>query len=68
MNTYTERKNSRRNWVLLENGEVIATFGSLRKICEYVEDDSFPSYWTLIREKDFPIITGEYKIYKVKHI
>lgn len=66
MNTYTDRKKAKRHYVLLKDCEVIATFGSLKKICNYM-GDAFPSYWTLVRREEFPIIVDDYKIFKVKH-
>ena len=67
MTTYKERKENQYNFVLLKEGVVIGTFGNLRKITEFVKDDNFPSYWTLVRKKEFPIKFGCYKIFKVKH-
>lgn len=68
MNTYADRKKARRHWILLDKCDVVASFGSLKKICEYMEGKEFPSYWTLVREKEFPIVVGDYKIFKVNHI
>lgn len=67
MTTYKERKENQYNFVLLKKGVVIGTFGNLRKITEFVEDDNFPSYWTLVRKKEFPIEFMDYRIHKVKH-
>ncbi len=67
MVTYKERKENKHNFVLVKDGEVLGTFGNLRKITEIVEDDDFPSYWTLVRKKEFPIEFMDYKIHKVKH-
>ena len=67
MTTYKERKENKTNFVLLKDCVVIGTFGSLKKITENVEDENFPSYWTLIRKKENPIEFDSYKIFKVKH-
>ncbi len=67
MTTYKERKKKQYNYVLLENGVVLGTYGNLKKITEFVDDDNFPSYWTLVRKKEFPIKFDNYKIFKVKH-
>ena len=67
MTTYKEQKENKMNYVLLKNGVVLGTFGNLRKITEIVKDDDFPSYWTLVRKKDNPILFEDYKIFKVKH-
>ncbi len=67
MTTYKERKKKQYNYVLLKDGIVIGTFGNLRKITEFIKDDSFPSYWTLVRKKVLPIEFENYKIFKVKH-
>jgi hypothetical protein len=67
MTTYKERKENQYSYVLLKNDDVLGTFGNLRKITEIVEDDNFPSYWTLVRKKEFPIEFMDYRIHKVKH-
>ena len=67
MNTYKDRKEKQRIYVLIKNNIVIATYGSLKKITELVKDDNFPSYWTLVRKKENPIIFDDYQIHKVKH-
>ncbi|WP_350284487.1 hypothetical protein [uncultured Croceitalea sp.] len=67
MVTYKERKQNQQNFVLLKDGVPLATFGNLKKITEWIEDDNFPSYWTLIRKKEFPLKLGPYCIYKVRH-
>lgn len=66
MITYKEQIKNKRNFVLVKNDVVIATFGNLRKLVDFVKDEKFPSYWTLIRKKKYPIIFNEYAIYKVK--
>lgn len=67
MTTYKERKENQQNFVLLKDGVPLATFGNLKKVVEFVDDNNFPSYWTLIRDKEFPKDIGNYSIYKVKH-
>ncbi len=67
MTTYKERKENKTNYVLLRDCVVIGTYGNLKKITENVEDDKFPSYWTLVRKSENPIEFGNYKIFKVKH-
>ena len=67
MTTYKERKENQYNFVLVKDDVVIGTYGNLRKITELVEDDNFPSYWTLVRKKEYPITFDRYKIFKVKH-
>jgi hypothetical protein len=69
MNTYKEQQENKHNFVLMKGSEVIGTFGNLRKICNFVTDESFPSYWTLVRknEEDYPISAENYTIFKVKH-
>lgn len=64
---YKDRQGNLQYYVLVKDGEVIATFGNLKKLCNYVDDDNFPSYWTLIRKKENPIIYNDYRIFKVKH-
>ncbi|WP_044402508.1 hypothetical protein [Lacinutrix sp. Hel_I_90] len=67
MTTYKERKENQYNFVLVKNDLVLGTFGNLRKITEFINYDGFPSYWTLIRKKKFPIKAGNHMIFKVKH-
>ncbi|TJY37712.1 hypothetical protein [Pontimicrobium aquaticum] len=67
MTTYKERKENQYNYVLVKDDIVIATFGNLRKITEFIKDENFPSYWTLVRKKEYPILASEWKIFKVKH-
>ena len=67
MVTYKERIKNKMNFVLVKDGEVLGTFGNLRKITEFVEDENFLSYWTLIRKENYPIEFGDYRIFKVKH-
>jgi len=67
MTTYKERMKNKMNFVLIKDDIVLGTFGNLKKITEFIEDDNFPSYWTLIRKNDYPIISENYKIFKVKH-
>ena len=64
---YEDGKKNRQTIVLLKNEEVIATFGNLKKVFEYLKDENdLPSYWTIAR-KQFPFSFGEYRICKVKH-
>ena len=67
MTTYKERMKNKMNFVLIKDDIVLGTFGNLKKIIEFVEDDKFPSYWTLVRKTENPIISDGYKIFKVKH-
>ncbi|WP_047549671.1 hypothetical protein [Psychroserpens sp. Hel_I_66] len=67
MTTYKERKENKTNYVLLRDCVVIGTYGNLKKITENVEDSNFPSYWTLVRNKEYPIEFDNYQIFKVKH-
>ena len=67
MTTYKEQQENKKSYVLVKDCEVIATFGNLKKICDHMEGKDFPSYWTLIRKKEYPIIIGGYSIFKVKH-
>lgn len=58
---------SKMNYVLIKGDIVLGTFGNLKKITDFVEDQSFPSYWTLVRKNENPIIHKDYRIYKVRH-
>ena len=67
MITYKERIQNKTNYVLIENDIVLGTFGNLKKITDFMKGKDFPSYWTLVRKKDYPIEFDNYKIFKVKH-
>lgn len=67
MSSYKEQQEKRYTFVLIKNGDVIGTFGNLRKITKYFAEEKFPSYWTLIRKKENPIELKDYKIFHVKH-
>jgi hypothetical protein len=67
MVTYKERIQNKKNYVLIENDIVLGTFGNLKKITDFMKGKNFPSYWTLVRKKDFPIKFDNYKIFKAKH-
>ena len=67
MSTYKEQQENRYDFVLLKGQNVLGTFGNLRKLVDFIKDEDFPSYWTLIRKKDFPVNYKNYKICRVKH-
>ena len=67
MTTYKEQQKDRTNFVLLENGNVLGTFGNLKKVCDFLQKKDFYSYNTVVRKKDFPIIYKDYSVWKVKH-
>ncbi|PLB20008.1 MAG: hypothetical protein TRG1_1272 [Flavobacteriaceae bacterium FS1-H7996/R] len=52
---------------MIKNDVVLGTFGNLKKITDFVEDENFPSYWTLVRKDEYPIEFEDYRIFKVKH-
>ncbi len=64
---YENAKENRQTIVLTKEGEVLAAFGSLRKVVNYIneKDGTNISYWTHSR-KQFPIVISPYKIWKVK--
>jgi hypothetical protein len=70
-NTY-QLKKKKTNCVLIFENQVIATFGNLKKLIDYVRANKLIdyekniSYWTLIRKKN-PIPFGKYSIFRVKH-
>ena len=66
MSTYKEQQEGKTYFVLIQGGVPIGTFGSLKKVCDFMEGKDFPSYWTLVR-KELPIIVGRHEIYKVPH-
>jgi hypothetical protein len=61
-------KRVHKTFVLSKDNEVLATFGNLRKLVNFLPKKQIPSYWTLIRIKENTIECNRgYKIYKVKH-
>lgn len=67
MVTYKEQQKNKMYFVLLKDGVPLGTFGNLKKITEFVKDEGFPSYWTLVRKDENPLKCGGYMIFKVKH-
>lgn len=67
MVTYKERMKNKMNFVLIKGDIVLGTFGNLKKITEFVEDEDFLSYWTLVRKEENPIEFKDYRIFKVRH-
>lgn len=68
MTTYQERKENLHYYVLQKDGEVLATFGNLRKVVSFMEQLGVnASYATLSRRKDFPVEYKGYDIWYVKH-
>lgn len=67
MTTYKEQQKNKMYYVLLKDGVPLGTFGNLKKITEFIKDEDFPSYWTLVRKDLNPLEYDNYKIYKVKH-
>ena len=67
MTTYKEQQKNKMYYVLLKDGVPLGTFGNLKKITEFIKDEDFPSYWTLVRKDLNPLEHDNYKIYKVKH-
>lgn len=67
MVTYKERQKNKKYYVLLQNGVPLGTFGNLKKITEFMDGKKFPSYWTLVRKEENPMVFEKYLIYKVKH-
>lgn len=66
MSTYKEQRENLQYYVLLKDGDVLGTFGNLKKIIEFLDGKDFYSYHTLVR-KEFPLEHNNYKIFKVKH-
>ena len=67
MTTYKERQENKYNFILLRKGVPLGTFGNLKKVVEFMGEEDFPSYWTLIRKSQYPLVYEDYSIYKVKH-
>ena len=67
MSTYKEQIEKRKVYVLIKNDIVLGVFGNLKKVCEFMDDEKFPSYWTLIRKKEDKIDWKEYSIQLVRY-
>ena len=69
MATYKEQLKNRYYYVLTEKNIPLATFGNLKKVSDYLEDEGkdFYKYNTLVRKEEFPVERGDLKVYKVKH-
>lgn len=66
MSTYKERMENKQNFVLINGGQVLGTFGNLKKVCDFLEGRNFYSYHTLSR-KTFPVSYNGFTLFKVKH-
>ena len=67
MATYKEQMSNKKSYVLLKDCDVLGTFGNLKKVCDFLDGEDFYSYNTIIRKKNFPIIYGNFKVFKTKH-
>ncbi len=67
MVTYKERQQNIKHYVLIKEGVPLGTFGNLKKVVEFMNGTDFPSYWTLIRKSENPMVYKEYSICQVKH-
>jgi len=67
MATYKEQIKNRKSFVLQLNDSVVASFGNLKKVCNFMKGKDFPKYNTIVRKKEYPITHKNYTLYKVKH-
>jgi len=69
MTTYKERQANLKMFVLQKGCVVLGTFGNLKKVCDFLKDEDFYSYNTIVRKKDedYPVNYKEYIVSKVKH-
>lgn len=67
MATYKEQMKDKQYYVLMHRDVVFATFGNLKKVCNYMAGQDFPKYNTIVRKKENPIIYKDYKLFKVNH-
>lgn len=67
MVTYKEQQKNKHHFVLLEKSVPLGTYGSLKKVVEFLKGKECPSYWTLVRKTEYPIEFLDYQVYKVKH-
>jgi hypothetical protein len=65
MNTYKEQLKKKKYFVINNENLTIGVFTNLRKLCEEMKekDNSFPSYWTVVKlDKTEPIKIKDYII------
>lgn len=67
MTTYKERIKNLEHYVLLENSDVLGTFGNLKTLCDFLDGKDFYSYNTIVRKKTYPVTYKNYKVFKVSH-
>jgi len=65
--TYKKEQQTRKHYVLLNDRDVMGVFSTLKKVCEFMSGENFPSYWTLVR-KDFDKFEyGNYSLQIIKN-
>ena len=66
--TYKKEQETKKHYVLLRDRDVLGVFSTLSKVCNFMEGEKFPSYWTLTR-KDFnkPLEFESYSLQLVKN-
>ena len=68
MVTYKERQSTLKHYVLRKDEIVLGTFGNLKKVVDYINQQGIKaSYHTLARKREFPISYKGYLIDYVKH-
>lgn len=67
MTTYKERQENLEYFVLLKDCDVLGTFGNLKKVCDFLAEEDFYSYNTIVRKKTYPVTYKNFKVFKVKH-
>lgn len=70
--SYSKRMSTKKYYVLLEKTDVLGVFTTLKKACDFMKEEKFPSYWTLVRQenntfKDDKFKHGNYSLQIVKH-
>lgn len=66
MVSYKERKEKETKYVVIKDGIALGVFGSLSRMCKHFENENFPSYSTLSKNKEDIIEAKGYSIQKVK--
>ena len=69
MVTYKEQKQNKKHFEILKGNITIGVFTSFKKLCESTKekDNSFPSYWTLVKlDRTKPINVKNYTIQEIK--
>ena len=47
--SYSKRISTKKHYVISYEKDVIGVFTTLKKACDFMDGEDFPSYWTIVR-------------------